>query len=249
MQTSDDVEKAAVFAAVAVIQTLLCLRLLYLGIGHRRVIAAGILLWLRSWTVKSTLGPVSDVKCAEERVVAQRLRQARLRMGRIYLPHHHRRFGFHTCIDTDKYCVGQTALDACGYDLDTYWLDWSCCFALPFAWDPQGQHPRRLHGGASRVNDCDCIAPGFQSAPGSVRISCVFGFGSNTSCMFCDTYCSTNNLLLGTLRNDDAAWHGGADFDRRRWQLQSHGLWGYMGRAFQLHHHGRCSISGAGRAR
>ena len=85
MQTSDDVEKAAVFAAVAVIQTLLCLRLLYLGIGHRRVIAAGILLWLRSWTVKSTLGPVSDVKCAEERVVAQRLRQARLRMGRIYL--------------------------------------------------------------------------------------------------------------------------------------------------------------------
>eukprot|EP00439_Symbiodinium_sp_Y106_P034103 s7999_g4.t1 len=85
MQTSDDVEKAAVFAAVAVIQTLLCLRLLYLGIGHRRVIVAGILLWLRSWTVKSTLGPVSDVKCAEERVVAQRLRQARLRMGRIYL--------------------------------------------------------------------------------------------------------------------------------------------------------------------
>mmetsp|Transcript_70336 Transcript_70336/g.164792 ORF Transcript_70336/g.164792 Transcript_70336/m.164792 type:complete len:222 (-) Transcript_70336:1209-1874(-) len=166
--------------------------------------------------------------------------------GKDLFAHHHRRFGFHTCIDTDKYCVGQTALDACGYDLDTYWLDWSCCFALPFAWDPQGQHPRRLHGGASRVNDCDCIAPGFQSAPGSVRISCVFGFGSNTSCMFCDTYCSTNNLLLGTLRNDDAAWHGGADFDRRRWQLQSHGLWGYMGRAFQLHHHGRCSISGAG---
>ncbi|CAE7041421.1 Cog1 [Symbiodinium sp. CCMP2592] len=82
MQTSDDVEKATVFAAGAVIQMLLCLRLLYFGIGHRRVIVAGILLWLRSWTVK---GPVSDVKCSQERVVAERLRQARLRMGRIYL--------------------------------------------------------------------------------------------------------------------------------------------------------------------
>lgn len=86
MQTSDDfVEKAAVFAAGAVIQTLLFLRCLHLGIGHRRLMVARILPWLRSWTVKSIVGPVSDVKCAEERVIAHRLREARLRMGRIYL--------------------------------------------------------------------------------------------------------------------------------------------------------------------